>query len=204
VTFSTLPYSSCKSDDLFVPLGLLDGLIEDLGQGVVAPQGERLAELFCDPESLLPGESSKDLVGQKASGTQECLIEFGGHAVDGADDLEIQEIGEEAVRDVEQSWVKSYVQLVRTRWVAGIPVADERPIASSVSSREIILQRGWVIGEDVPDLIRGRKNGGRISLATSMALQDRSLTIGAMVRPGRTQRSLGGRSRSTVMFTDNQ
>ncbi len=74
---------------------------EDFGEGTVALIGEGFAEVIGETGGVLMREAVKDAMAEHAPRAHEGGIDVGGAAVDGADDLEAEEVGEHAVGEVQ-------------------------------------------------------------------------------------------------------
>ena len=74
---------------------------KDFRKGIIADHWQFPAETLGEASGLGVVESRKDAMGEQAPGAEKCLINVGSRAVDGTDDLKVEEIAKQAVGEVE-------------------------------------------------------------------------------------------------------
>src|ERR1019366_4275466 len=70
-------------------------------EGIITGQWQCPAETLGEPDCLGEVEPAEDAMAKQATGAQQGRINFGGGAVDRADDLEAKEIGEHTIGEVQ-------------------------------------------------------------------------------------------------------
>ena len=74
---------------------------KNFGKGIITNHGQSPAEAFCEPARFGIAEPVEDAMAKQAARAEQRLIDVRSFAVDGADDLETEEIGQEAIGEIQ-------------------------------------------------------------------------------------------------------
>lgn len=133
-------------------LPLFQGVgVEDFGERVVVLQREEAAGFFGDAVGGGSVEPGEDPVRDEAAGTQEGGVDLGGFAVDRANDMQPQEVGQEPVGDIQNGCGLAAVVVLadHERFLCILEHADEAHVGV-----------GCVLLAPEADELRVRKHAG--------------------------------------------